>query len=178
MRESIHPKWYPEARIVCSCGNTWTAGATVPEIRTDVCSKCHPFFTGEQRIVDAEGQVDRFYKRLERRTSIEIEADEARERARTAMDVPMKELGLTTRANAALERAGITTIGQFLEKLGQGEDAVLAIEGFGRQALIDAKKKLRARGLSVAAGIEQIVAIPEPEIEETPGPRGPMSRRG
>ncbi len=64
MRENIHPKWYPEARVTCACGNTWTVGATVPEIRTDVCSACHPFYTGEQRIVDTEGQVDRFMKRL------------------------------------------------------------------------------------------------------------------
>src|SRR5512144_2963218 len=108
MKQGIHPTYYPDARVICACGNTWTTGSTRKEIRTDVCSKCHPFFTGEQRIVDAEGQVDRFYKRLERRTSIEIAEDEARERARTAMDVPMRELGLTTRANAALERAGIT----------------------------------------------------------------------
>ncbi len=66
MREGIHPKWYPNAQVICACGNTWTVGATVEQIRTDVCSKCHPFFTGEQRIVDSEGQVERFVKRLER----------------------------------------------------------------------------------------------------------------
>jgi large subunit ribosomal protein L31 len=65
MKEEIHPKYYPEAVVRCACGNTWTTGSTVPEIRTDVCSACHPFFTGEQRIVDAEGRVDRFYRRLE-----------------------------------------------------------------------------------------------------------------
>jgi large subunit ribosomal protein L31 len=67
MREGIHPKWYPEARVMCACGHTWTVGAAVAELRTDVCSNCHPFFTGEQRIVDTEGQVDRFIKRLEKR---------------------------------------------------------------------------------------------------------------
>src|SRR5512138_1452406 len=66
MKEKIHPKYYPEARVVCACGNSWTTGATVPEIRVDVCSACHPFFTGEQRIVDTAGQVDRFMRRLER----------------------------------------------------------------------------------------------------------------
>ena len=65
MKEGIHPTWYPEARVTCACGNTWTVGATVESIRTDVCSKCHPFFTGEQRIVDTEGQVERFVRRLE-----------------------------------------------------------------------------------------------------------------
>lgn len=64
MKEGIHPKYYPQAIVRCACGNTWTTGSTKPEITTDVCSKCHPFFTGEQRIVDSEGQVDRFYRRL------------------------------------------------------------------------------------------------------------------
>lgn len=67
MKADIHPKYYPTARIICSCGATWTTGSTVPEIRTDVCSTCHPFYTGEQRIVDTAGQVERFMKRLERR---------------------------------------------------------------------------------------------------------------
>jgi large subunit ribosomal protein L31 len=66
VKAKIHPKYFPEARIICACGNTWTTGATVEEIKVDVCSACHPFFTGEQRIVDTAGQVDRFMKRLER----------------------------------------------------------------------------------------------------------------
>ncbi len=70
MRKDIHPQWYPNARVTCACGNTWTVGATVPEIRTDVCSQCHPFFTGEQRIVDTAGQVERFMRRLEARDSL------------------------------------------------------------------------------------------------------------
>jgi large subunit ribosomal protein L31 len=64
MKEEIHPTYYPEAVVRCACGNTWTTGSTQPEVRTDVCSACHPFFTGEQRIVDSEGRVDRFYRRL------------------------------------------------------------------------------------------------------------------
>ena len=66
MKADIHPKYYPEAVVRCACGNTWTTGSTAPEVRTDVCSACHPFFTGEQRIVDSEGRVDRFYRRLRR----------------------------------------------------------------------------------------------------------------
>jgi large subunit ribosomal protein L31 len=65
MKDKIHPQYYPEATVRCACGNTWTTGSTVEELRTDVCSACHPFFTGEQRIVDTEGRVDRFYRRLE-----------------------------------------------------------------------------------------------------------------
>jgi large subunit ribosomal protein L31 len=68
MKEGIHPKYYPQATVICACGNTWKTGATVELIHTDVCSVCHPFFTGEQRIVDTAGQVDRFMRRLEKRT--------------------------------------------------------------------------------------------------------------
>jgi len=73
MKKGIHPEYYPEAKVICACGNTFTTGATQPVIRTDVCSACHPFFTGEQRIVDTAGQVDRFIRRLERKTKIEEE---------------------------------------------------------------------------------------------------------
>ncbi len=65
MRKGIHPKYYENATVICACGNTWTTGSTVEVIRTDVCSACHPFFTGEQRIVDTAGQVERFMKRLQ-----------------------------------------------------------------------------------------------------------------
>jgi large subunit ribosomal protein L31 len=78
MREAIHPDWYPEAKVTCACGNTFTTGATQPEIRTDVCSACHPFFTGEQRIVDTAGQVERFMRRLEKGQEVRSEAKEQR----------------------------------------------------------------------------------------------------
>lgn len=77
MKKDIHPTWYPEAKVICSCGATFTVGATKPEIRTDVCSSCHPFFTGEQRIVDSEGQVERFMRRLERREEL-LEDDQSK----------------------------------------------------------------------------------------------------
>jgi len=64
VKPDIHPKYYPEAVFTCSCGNNWVSGSTKPKVHTDVCSACHPFFTGEQRIVDTEGQVERFYRRL------------------------------------------------------------------------------------------------------------------
>jgi len=66
MKPKIHPKYFPNARIICACGNAWTTGDTVSEVKVDICSACHPFYTGEQRIVDTAGQVDRFMKRLER----------------------------------------------------------------------------------------------------------------
>ena len=66
MKPKIHPKYYPNARMICACGNVWTTGSTVAELKIDICSACHPFYTGEQRFVDTAGQVDRFMKRLER----------------------------------------------------------------------------------------------------------------
>ena len=63
MKDKIHPKYYENAKVTCLCGNTFTAGSTKPEIRVEICGKCHPFYTGEQRIVDAMGRVERFKKR-------------------------------------------------------------------------------------------------------------------
>jgi large subunit ribosomal protein L31 len=76
MKNNIHPKYYPNATVICACGNTWTTGATQQVIRTDVCSACHPFFTGEQRIVDTAGQVERFMRRLEKKVEL-AEQEEA-----------------------------------------------------------------------------------------------------
>ena len=73
MRKGIHPKYYPEAKVTCSCGNAFTVGSTKETIRTDVCSACHPFFTGEQRLVDTAGQVERFIRRLEKSEGIRAE---------------------------------------------------------------------------------------------------------
>ena len=63
MKTDIHPEYHPEAQVICSCGNTFTTGATKPVLRVEVCSACHPFFTGEQRIVDTEGRVERMRRR-------------------------------------------------------------------------------------------------------------------
>jgi large subunit ribosomal protein L31 len=63
MKDKIHPKFYDKAKVTCLCGNTFTTGSTKPEIRVEVCGKCHPFYTGEQRIVDSLGRVERFKKR-------------------------------------------------------------------------------------------------------------------
>lgn len=64
MKPGIHPN-YQEATVVCSCGNTFTTRSTKSNLRTDLCNVCHPFYTGEQRIIDTAGQVERFTKRME-----------------------------------------------------------------------------------------------------------------
>jgi large subunit ribosomal protein L31 len=60
MKAKIHPKWFEEAKVTCACGNTFTVGATVPEIQVEVCSACHPFYTGQMKFVDTAGRVDAF----------------------------------------------------------------------------------------------------------------------
>lgn len=64
MKQGIHPK-YEESTVVCACGNSWITRSTKPLLRVDLCPKCHPYYTGEQRIVDSAGQVERFMKRME-----------------------------------------------------------------------------------------------------------------
>lgn len=76
MKEGIHPTFYADAIVVCgSCGTTWHTGSTKKEVHLDICSNCHPFFTGTQRIVDTAGQVERFSKRLAARETLAPEGE-------------------------------------------------------------------------------------------------------
>ena len=157
MKQGIHPTYYPDAQVICACGNTWTTGSTKKVIRTEVCSKCHPFFTGQQqRLLDVEGQVDRFYRKLQARQSY-VDQPKAREVSRTSLERAVEELNLGTRPTEALAKAGIETVGQIIEKLAEGEQALLDIEGFGRKSLIDLKKHLRQQGYELPAAAEDIV---------------------
>jgi large subunit ribosomal protein L31 len=157
MKDGIHPTYYPNATVICACGNTWTTGSTRKEIRTDVCSKCHPFFTGEQRIVDTEGQVDRFYRKLQARQQY-LDETEAREASRVSPNRPVEELELGTRTTEVLTKAGLTSVGQILERLEQGENAILAIDGFGRKSLADLKKRLRQLGYEIPEAANSVAA--------------------
>jgi large subunit ribosomal protein L31 len=60
MKEKIHPEYYPEAKVTCSCGNVFEVGSTQKDIKTEICSKCHPFYTGKQKILDTAGRVEKF----------------------------------------------------------------------------------------------------------------------
>lgn len=65
MKKNIHPTWYNDAVVTCSCGHTFTTGSTQKTIQVDICSACHPFFTGEMRFVDRQGRVDKFKKKMQ-----------------------------------------------------------------------------------------------------------------
>ncbi|HEX9407201.1 MAG TPA: 50S ribosomal protein L31 [Thermoanaerobaculia bacterium] len=62
MKTEIHPQ-YQQVQVHCACGETWTTGSTKKELRVEICSKCHPFFTGKQKLVDSAGRIDRFQQR-------------------------------------------------------------------------------------------------------------------
>lgn len=153
MKTGIHPNLF-ESKVTCaSCGKTWTTLSTKKELRVDVCSNCHPFFTGESaRILDVEGQVDRFYKKLSARQTY-VERQKAKEEAATSLERSVEDLALTPRATEALKKAGILNVGQMLEKLREGSAAMLAISGFGQSALTASKKKLRAMGFEIPEAV-------------------------
>lgn len=71
MKDKIHPTYYHDAKVVCACGNSFVTGATKKLIKIEVCSNCHPMFTGEQRIVDTAGRVERFKKRYRKKEKTE-----------------------------------------------------------------------------------------------------------
>lgn len=67
MKKDIHPKYYSDAVVKCACGNTFKIGSTLKEIETEICSKCHPFYTGKGKLVDAAGRIEKFKARLEKK---------------------------------------------------------------------------------------------------------------
>ena len=63
MKAEIHPTYYPEAQVECVCGATFKTGSTMETVKIDICSECHPFYTGKQKLVDTEGRVEKFKKK-------------------------------------------------------------------------------------------------------------------
>ena len=91
MKANIHPQWYPEAQVTCACGATFTTGSTLPAIRVEICSQCHPFFTGQQKFVDTLGQVDRFIKKTEVAKVKQIERKRILEARKSKVEEKKKE---------------------------------------------------------------------------------------
>ncbi|MBN1168277.1 50S ribosomal protein L31 [Candidatus Woesebacteria bacterium] len=78
MKAKIHPKWYPEAKVSCACGNKFTVGSTIPEIAVEVCSKCHPFYTGQMKYVDTAGRVEAFIEKRKKAKDKVVKKSEKR----------------------------------------------------------------------------------------------------
>lgn len=143
----IHPKYYPNAQVICSCGNTWTTGSTQPMVRTDVCSKCHPFFTGEQRIVDTAGQVDRFMKRLDRYSThqadvVKRQEDMVKKLEQRFFKQQLVALDLDSRVQQALHDANIITVGDLTRKLDKDRASLLKLEGIEPKNIEEMEAKL------------------------------------
>ena len=90
MKTGIHPQYYPNAKVKCACGNTWTTGSTMPEINTGICSKCHPFYTGTEKILDTRGRVEKFKKRLEK-TALKATLEHSERSSRRMTASPSKK---------------------------------------------------------------------------------------
>lgn len=108
MKQGIHPK-YETTTVTCSCGNTWETRSTKKNLRVDVCSACHPFYTGEQRIVDTAGQVERFMKRMGQRDTVRERIEQQQQSAAASREVaaqpqPPKRQARPARPAAAATR--------------------------------------------------------------------------
>ncbi|MCP4420385.1 MAG: 50S ribosomal protein L31 [Chloroflexi bacterium] len=146
MKQEIHPKWYPDANVVVDGEVVMTIGSTQPELRVEIWSGTHPFYTGTQRLIDTEGQVDRFMRRLQKREEMAKQEEVVEEKAKPT-NLTVDGIGLGTRATKALKSADLTIVGDVLELLNQGDDALLALPGIGQKALIDIKRFLRSEEL-------------------------------
>lgn len=93
MKKDLHPTYYPEAKVICACGNTFTTGSTVAEIKTEICSACHPFYTGKQKLLDTARRVEKFAAKLESKVEARNKKAkrDARDKAREAKAEAAKE---------------------------------------------------------------------------------------
>ena len=96
MKEKIHPKWFT-ATVVCACGNTFTTGSTVEKLHVEICSQCHPFFTGKQKFVDTEGRVEKFVTKYGA-----VESQKSK-KAKAAIPKVAKKKAFRFRRNKAME---------------------------------------------------------------------------
>lgn len=137
MRQGIHPTYYPEAKIHCSCGNVIVTGSTRENLKTELCSKCHPYYTGQQKLVDTAGRVDKFQAK---RKQAESKRMEAKERAESKKKKPeaYKEKEVPTEV---LERAGaLPKEGKWGAPLGETLTEEVKKEDAAKEAKISKKK--------------------------------------
>lgn len=99
MKQGIHPTYFKEATIACSCGAVLVTGSTVEKMHTEICSQCHPFYTGKKKFIDATGRVDRFKKLAEKSEAKQV----ARLKAAKAKKAAGQEIAATTKKSAKKE---------------------------------------------------------------------------
>ncbi|OGM91244.1 50S ribosomal protein L31 [Candidatus Wolfebacteria bacterium RIFCSPHIGHO2_01_FULL_48_22] len=93
MKKDTHPAYYPDAKVSCACGNTFTIGSTKKEIRVEICYNCHPFYTGKDKLIDTAGRVDKFKARREKAAKATVRTKTAKRAAKAAKKVkkPVKK---------------------------------------------------------------------------------------
>jgi large subunit ribosomal protein L31 len=79
MKPKIHPEYFPNAQVICGCGNIFTTGSTKKQLKVELCSKCHPFFTGERRMIDTAGRVERFEQRFKKTEARKAQVEKAQQ---------------------------------------------------------------------------------------------------
>jgi len=96
MKQDLHPTYFPEAKVICACGNIFTTGATVADIKVDICNMCHPFFTGKEKLIDTEGRIEKFQRRMS--SKVEPKAKKITEQ-KEVRPVSLKEMLQSARKN-------------------------------------------------------------------------------
>jgi len=100
MKTTIHPNWHNDCVVTCSCGNTFVTGSTEPSLKVDICSKCHPFFTGEMRFVDEQGRVEKFQQKMAHAAKLQAtrKAKATEKAAKAQAPKSLKEMLTTVKA--------------------------------------------------------------------------------
>jgi len=97
MKKDIHPKYYPNCKVTCVCGNTFTTGSTEPEIKVELCSACHPFYTGKQKLVDTARRVEKFEAKVKAKDGVKDVKGKKVKRAARAEARAKKEVVVKTK---------------------------------------------------------------------------------
>ena len=170
MREKIHPQ-YMDCTVRCSCGNTWTTRATVPSMTLDLCNKCHPFYTGTQKLVDTGGRVQRFADKFGSAAQAQLEREAANKAARAqraaAADAKRREAHEAKAAEKA-KRAKDYAAKQEAEKRKAAEAAKAAAEKAELEGGTPATESPEApKAIEVEVKSDEPVVV---EVEETEAP--------
>jgi len=109
MKKDIHPKYYKDCRVTCVCGNTFTTGSTEPEIKVELCSACHPFYTGKQKLVDSARRVEKFEAKIKAKDTTKAKKGKkvkhaARAEARAKKEVVVKTKDMKKIAQVTLNK--------------------------------------------------------------------------
>jgi large subunit ribosomal protein L31 len=83
MKKDIHPKYYPETKVICACGNKFTTGSTLPELKVEICSACHPFYTGKQKLLDSARRVEKFRAKVDAKSKTALKSKRVKRAAKT-----------------------------------------------------------------------------------------------